>query len=196
MRDWARAPLRTACPVGFLSGAVANRGGSRVASGAVANRGVIPCLDLSPEGDEAALGLKESHGARQATWRPMSEWRGRARPCGLLPGGGSPLGLTSKEGCRARRGLFLRGQYHGSASLHGRFRPWRVHSVNSTPLPVPLLHPPVGRPVVVVQGVPPRGGLDKSSQLAGGLGSRAGWAPNKVYLLQSRDSGLGRSGWR
>jgi hypothetical protein len=196
MRDWARAPLRTACLVGLLSGAVANRGGGRVASGAVANRGVIPCLDLSPEGDEAALGLKESHGARQATWRPMSERRGRTRPCGLLPGGG-PRSASPRKRVVGRGGVCSRG-----GNMMG-VRACIAASALSGYIPLTVCHflfrccsLRSGRLVVVVQGVPPRGGLDKSSQPAGGLGSRAGWAPNKVYLLWSRDSGLGRSGWR
>ncbi len=145
----------------------------------------------------AKRGLNESQRSRQATWRPMSERRGRARPCGLLSRWGSPSGLASKEGCRARRGLASLGAHRTECEHAMPLLLSGCQSVNSMPLPVPSSPPSTVRPGGGgFVGVPPRGGLDTSSQPAGGLGSQAGWAPETVHLPWSWGSGLGSGGRR
>jgi hypothetical protein len=93
----ARAPSRTASRARLGSGAFANHGSGRaslgrrreprvksVVSGAFANRGATSWLGSLARRWAAKRGLKESQRSRQATWRPMSERRGRTQPCGLL----------------------------------------------------------------------------------------------------------------
>ncbi len=104
-------------------------------------------------------------GACTAVWTP-SRW-------------GSPLGLSSEEGGRARRGVARWGSLKG---VRARVPPWslcvsfRQQCATSWVINAPLHRRPGGDGFGEYRLA---GGSNKSAQPAGGLGSQAGWAPKE-----------------